>query len=434
MNGPLIELRHVEKRFGHGASELKVLEDINLAVNRDEIVAILGPSGSGKSTLLRIMAGLIEPLSGEVLCMGKPLKGPNPKVAMVFQTFAIFPWLTVLENVELGLLRSGLDEEERRQRALEMIDMIGLDGFESAYPKEISGGMRQRVGFARALAVNPEILLMDEAFSGLDVLTAENLRRDLLDLWEEHRIPTKAIVVVTHNIEEAAFLASRIVLLSRDPGRVIAEIPNTVSGMDRRDPRFLSMVDSIYSILTRKEMKPKIAAAERRQIPMAPVGAMTGFIELLRDLGSKADLPEVAHDLLLEYDDLLPLVEAAEMLGFARVEGGDVELTEVGERFADADVLERKEIFRAQALSAVPELKRMIKVLESKRNHRMPKDFFVEILEKHLTPAEALHRVETLIDWGRYAEILSYDEDTGQVFLEDAANSDGDLTGFKRES
>lgn len=434
MNGPLIELRHVEKRFGHGTSELKVLEDINLAVNRDEIVAILGPSGSGKSTLLRIMAGLIEPSSGEVLCMGKPLKGPNPKVAMVFQTFAIFPWLTVLENVELGLLRSGLDEEERRQRALEMIDMIGLDGFESAYPKEISGGMRQRVGFARALAVNPEILLMDEAFSGLDVLTAENLRRDLLDLWEEHRIPTKAIVVVTHNIEEAAFLASRIVLLSRDPGRVIAEIPNTVSGMDRHDPRFLSMVDSIYSILTRKEMKPKIAAVERREIPMAPVGAMTGFIELLRDLGSKADLPEVARDLLLEYDDLLPLVEAAEMLGFARVEGGDVELTEVGERFADADVLERKEIFRAQALSAVPELKRMIRVLESKRNRRMPKDFFVEILEKHLTPAEALHRVETLIDWGRYAEVLYYDEDTGQVFLEDTANSDRDGTRFSRKS
>lgn len=428
MNGPLIELRHVEKKFGHGTSELKVLEDINLVVNRDEIVAILGPSGSGKSTLLRIMAGLIEPSAGEVLCMGKLLKGPNPKVAMVFQTFAIFPWLTVLENVELGLLRSGLDEEERRQRALEMIDMIGLDGFESAYPKEISGGMRQRVGFARALAVNPEILLMDEAFSGLDVLTAENLRRDLLDLWEEHRIPTKAIVVVTHNIEEAAFLASRIVLLSRDPGRVIAEIPNTVSGMDRQDPRFLSMVDSIYSILTRKEMKPKIAAVERREIPMAPVGAMTGFIELLRDLGSKADLPEVARDLLLEYDDLLPLVEAAEMLGLARVEGGDVELTEVGERFADADVLERKEIFRAQALSAVPELKRMIRVLESKRNRRMPKDFFVEILEKHLTPAEALHRVETLIDWGRYAEILYYDEDTGQVFLEDAMDSNRDVT------
>ncbi|HHY35988.1 MAG TPA: ATP-binding cassette domain-containing protein [Firmicutes bacterium] len=434
MNGPLIELRHVEKKFGHGTSELKVLEDINLVVNRDEIVAVLGPSGSGKSTLLRIMAGLIEPSAGEVLCMGKLLKGPNPKVAMVFQTFAIFPWLTVLENVELGLLRSSLDEEERRQRALEMIDMIGLDGFESAYPKEISGGMRQRVGFARALAVNPEILLMDEAFSGLDVLTAENLRRDLLDLWEEHRIPTKAIVVVTHNIEEAAFLASRIVLLSRDPGRVIAEIPNTVSGMDRQDPRFLSMVDSIYSILTRKEMKPKIAAVERREIPMAPVGAMTGFIELLRDLGSKADLPEVAHDLLLEYDDLLPLVEAAEMLGFARVEGGDVELTEVGERFADAGVLERKEIFRAQALSAVPELKRMIRVLESKRNRRMPKDFFVEILEKHLTPAEALHRVETLIDWGRYAEILYYDEDTGQVFLEDATNSDGDVTRFNRNS
>lgn len=419
MSEPLIKLEGVNKVFQSPQGEpLTVLEDINLSVSENEIVAILGPSGSGKSTILRIMAGLVAPSSGKVYSRGKLLKGINRHVAMVFQTFAIFPWLTVLENVEMGLINSSLSKEERRERALEMIDMIGLDGFESAYPKELSGGMRQRVGFARALAVNPEILLMDEAFSGLDVLTAENLRRDLLDLWQDKKIPTKAIVVVTHNIEEAVFLAARIILLAKNPGRVIREVQNTVAGKDRRDPAFLNMVDSIYSILTQREVKPR-TTLETRSIPVVSVGAMTGLIELLRDLGSKADLPQVAHELLLEYDDLLPLVEAAELLGFAKVGGGDVELTQVGEEFADAGVLQRKEIFRKQALLKMPEIKRIIKVLESKANHKMPKEFFIEIMEKHFSPEEAAHRLDTLIDWGRYAEIFYYDEDTGQLLLED---------------
>ncbi len=420
MVAPLIELRHVEKKFDRPDLEpIRVLEDINLAVRAGEFVAVLGPSGSGKSTLLRIMAGLIRPSSGEVLSVGRPLKGVNRRVAMVFQSFAVFPWLTVLENVELGLINSGDSAEERQDKALEMIDMIGLDGFEGAYPKEISGGMRQRVGFARALAVSPEILLLDEAFSGLDVLTAENLRRDLLDLWQERRIPTKAIVVVTHNIEEAAFLAGKVVVLSRDPGRVVAEMANPAQSKDKRDPQFMSLVDSIYSILTKKEVRRETVPPARTGVPMAAVGAMTGLIELLRDLGSRADLPVVAHDLLLEYDELSPLAEAAEILGFAQVGGGDVELTQTGERFADAGVLERKEIFKTQALANVPEFKRMIRVLESKTNRRMPKEFFVELLEQHFSPAEADHRVDTLIEWGRYAEILYYDVDTRQIFLED---------------
>lgn len=425
MVAPLIELRHVEKKFDRpGLEPIRVLEDINLTVNAGQFVAVLGPSGSGKSTLLRIVAGLIPPSGGQVLSLGRALTGVNRRVAMVFQTFAIFPWLTVLENVELGLVSSDLTPEERRDKSLEMIDMIGLDGFESAYPKEISGGMRQRVGFARALAVNPEILLLDEAFSGLDVLTAENLRRDLLDLWQGHRIPTKAVVVVTHNIEEAAFLSNRVVVLTRDPGRVIAEMQNPAQGKDKRAPAFVLLVDSIYGILTKKEARREEAPAARQGVPMAAVGAMTGLIELLRDLGSKADLPEVAHNLLLEYDDLLPLVEAAEMLGFAKVGGGDVELTEKGDRFADAGVLTRKEIFKTQALERVPDFKGMMKVLLSKANKRMPKEFFTELLEQHLTPGEAEHRVDTLIEWGRYAEILYYDEDTRQVFLEDPEASE----------
>lgn len=422
---PLIELKRIYHEFERpGLPSIKVLEDINLRVQKDELVAILGPSGSGKSTILRIMAGLIKPSAGEVLCMGRPLKGINRRVAMVFQTFAVFPWLTVLENVELGLINTDMSREERRERALEMIDMIGLDGFESAYPKELSGGMRQRVGFARALAVSPEILLMDEAFSGLDVLTAENLRRDLLDLWQSGHMPTRAIVVVTHNIEEAAFLATKIVVLARDPGRIVAEISNPAAGKDKRDAQFRSMVDSIYGILTNRDIPMAGARKARREIPVAPVGAMTGLIELLRDLGSRADLPQLAHDLLLEYDDLLPLVEAAEILGFAQVGDGDVVLTQVGERFADADLLERKEIFKNQALANVTEFQRMIKVLESKKDRRMPKEFFVGLMEQHLSPKEALHRVDTLVDWGRYAEILYYDEDTGLIYLEDPAQSD----------
>ncbi|HHW19163.1 MAG TPA: ATP-binding cassette domain-containing protein [Firmicutes bacterium] len=417
----LIELHKITKRFERPPlAPIEVLSDISLTVRSEEILAILGPSGSGKSTLLRIMAGLITPSSGEVLSAGRRLDGINNGVAMVFQTFAIFPWLTVLENVELGLINSSLTAEERRKRALEMIDMIGLDGFEGAYPKELSGGMRQRVGFARALAVHPEILLMDEPFSGLDVLTAENLRRDLLDLWREKRIPTKAIVVVTHNIEEAVYLSDRIVILQRNPGRVVADITNHAAGLDKRDPRFVSMVDSVYGVLTTREAKAESVASARRYVPMAPVGAMTGLVELLRDLGSRADLPNVAHELLLEYDDLLPLVEAAEILGFAQVGRGDVELTRVGEEFADANVLERKEIFKRQALSNVPQFQAIIKVLKSKRDRRMPKEFFVELMEQHVSPAEAEHRVDTLIDWGRYAEILYYDEDSGLIYLEDS--------------
>ena len=420
----LLELRNVSKWFDRPPMEpVRVLTDINLTVSADEFVAILGPSGSGKSTLLRIMAGLTPPSQGEVLSAGRPLKGVNRRVAMVFQSFALFPWLTVLENVELGLLRSDLSPEERRDIALGMIDMIGLDGFEGAYPREISGGMRQRVGFARALAVSPEILLLDEAFSGLDVLTAENLRRDLLDLWQERRIPTRAVVVVTHNIEEAAFLASRVIVLSKDPGRVVAEMANPSQGKDKRDPVFASLVDSIYAVLTKKETRPEAAAPARRELPVAAVGAMTGLIELLRDLGSKADLPELAHNLLLPYDELAPLAEAAELLGFAKVGGGDVVLTDTGEEFADADVLVRKDIFKRQALRNVPEFTRILRVLESKANRSMPKEFFVELMGQHLSRSEAEHKVDTLIEWGRYAEALYYDEDTGLLSLEDPATT-----------
>ncbi|MBY4871434.1 MULTISPECIES: ABC transporter ATP-binding protein, partial [Burkholderia] len=206
--------------FNKTQGELLVLDDANLSLREGEIVGLLGRSGSGKSTLLRIIAGLIEPTGGEVTYLGKPLRGPAEGVAMVFQTFALFPWLTVLQNVEAGLEALGVGARERRERALAAIDLIGLDGFENAYPRELSGGMRQRVGFARALVVDPTILLMDEPFSALDVLTAETLRTDLLDLWTQGRMPIKSVLIVTHNIEEAVFMCDRILVLSSNPGRV----------------------------------------------------------------------------------------------------------------------------------------------------------------------------------------------------------------------
>ncbi|MBI4725125.1 MAG: ABC transporter ATP-binding protein, partial [Rhodomicrobium sp.] len=250
----LVSVKDVKHFYKRGtSSSLLVLDDVNLNLYDNEIVALLGRSGSGKSTLLRIISGLMPASDGEVDIEGRPVKGPASGLAMVFQSFALFPWLTVLENVELGLEAQGVPQEERRKRALAAIDLIGLDGFETAYPKELSGGMRQRVGLARALVVNPKVLLMDEPFSALDVLTAETLRTDLLDLWCEGRMPIRAILLVTHNIEEAVLMSDRIVVFSSNPGRVIAEIKvNLPQPRNRVDPAFRALVDDIYARMTAK--------------------------------------------------------------------------------------------------------------------------------------------------------------------------------------
>src|SRR5215468_892644 len=250
----LVDIRSVCRSFPKGSGEdLLVLENVDLTIRSGEIVGLLGRSGSGKSTLLRIIAGLIAPSSGEARCRGEVIQGPPNGVSMVFQSFALFPWLTVLQNVELGLEALGIDSAERRQRALAAIDLIGLDGFESAYPKELSGGMRQRVGFARALVVHPDLLLMDEPFSALDVLTAETLRTDLIDLWMEGRLPIKSVLMVTHNIEEAVLMCDRILIFSSNPGRVAAEIKvDLVHPRNRLDPVFRQFVDSIYARMTQR--------------------------------------------------------------------------------------------------------------------------------------------------------------------------------------
>ncbi|MEH2306322.1 ABC transporter ATP-binding protein [Nostoc sp.] len=426
----LIVLKNVSKSYQQpNGQQIVILENINLELRPGEIVALLGPSGSGKSTLMRIVAGLIPPSQGEVVYHNRPLVGLNPGVAIVFQSFALYPWLTVLENVELGLKAKGEAPDSRRQKALRMIDIIGLDGFENAYPKELSGGMRQRVGFARALAVEPELLCMDEPFSALDVLTAENLRFELLDLWLERRIPTQAILIVTHGIEEAVIMADRIIVLGRNPGRIRADLPVTLPHYrDRKHPTFQALVDRVYTIITNPELEkielttttsvePATPPAKYQSLPSVRTGSIAGLLELLEDRQEK-DLYRLAQELQLEVDDILPIVEAAKLMDFVELAEGDISLKPVGQEFINGGIDERKQIMRSQLLANIRLVQQIYRLLEAKNNQRIPEELVLDILESHFSPEEAERQLKTVVDWGRYAEIYGYDEPSGQIFLE----------------
>ncbi|WP_293330839.1 AAA-associated domain-containing protein [Microcoleus sp. CAWBG58] len=433
----LITLKGVSKAYQQpNGQKISILEPINLELRSGEIVALLGPSGSGKSTLMRMIAGLIPPSDGQVFYHNRPLVGLNPGIAIVFQNFALYPWLTVLENVELGLKAKGELPEPRRQKALRMIDIIGLDGFENAYPKELSGGMRQRVGFARALAVEPELLCMDEPFSALDVLTAENLRFELLDLWLEKKIPTQAVLIVTHGIEEAVILADRIVVLGRNPGRIRAELTVTLPHYrDRKTAAFQALVDQVYKILTNPELSCETVAAptqstatavsqaqpapspKYQSLPQVRTGAIAGLLELLEDRKEK-DLYRLGQELMLEVDDILPIVEAAKLMEFLVIQEGDLLLTPVGIQFIAGGIDQRKQIVRTQILSNIRAVQQISRMLQSKRNHRISEELILDILEAHFSPQEAMRQLKTAIDWGRYAELYSYDEPGGEIFLE----------------
>lgn len=429
---PVVELQSVSKSYRMpGGTDLTVLENVNLTVREGEFFALLGPSGSGKSTLLRMIAGLVPPSTGRVILDGRTQPpGVRPGVAMVFQSFALFPWLTVLENVELGLEARNIPFDERRERAIRVIDMIGLDGFEGAYPKELSGGMRQRVGFARALVVEPDLLLLDEAFSALDVLTAENLRRDLLELWIDKKIPTRAIIDVTHSIEEAVYMADRASVIRGDPATLVAELPiRLLHWRDKQDPAFLRQVDELYRILThRGEEEAEEADAadgtDDEEVPPVPAGALTGLIELLEEREGAVDLYRLGEQLALDIEDLLPIVEAVQILSLAIVSEGDISLTALGRRFANATVIARKELFRDAALKSVPALGRIVHVLQQKANHKMPREFFQNVIERRLGREQAGHQLDILIDWGRYAELFAYDDETRQIFLEEPEKVD----------
>jgi NitT/TauT family transport system ATP-binding protein len=421
----LIAADNVAKHFPLPAGgEQTVLEGVSMNIAPSEVVALLGRSGSGKSTLLRILAGLIPPSSGRVLIHGAPLVGPNPGVAMVFQSFALLPWLTVQENAELGLAARGVAKEICQREAMQALSMVGLEGFERAYPKELSGGMRQRVGFARAFVMRPDVLLMDEPFSALDVLTAENLRGEISDLWERGAFPAKSVLIVTHNIEEAVLLADRIVVLGANPGCVRGEVKvDLARPRDKKGQRFLALVDYIYTVMTnpaaRVEALPSKHADRFQMLPHARVGGISGLLEIVFDRGGREDLPKLAESLQLEVDDLLPAVDASVLLGFATVQHGDVSLTPIGEQFANADVHKSHEIFKQQLLKAVPFVTTVLETLGQKRDGRIGKEFLLDILDEHFSEAEAEKQFQTLLDWGRYAQLFDYNSDEERLYKVD---------------
>jgi NitT/TauT family transport system ATP-binding protein len=430
----LVTMDHVSKAYQTGGADRLVLDQIDFRLGTGEIVAVLGKSGSGKSTFLRLIAGLTEPTGGEIRYRGAPVTGPIRGAGMVFQTFALFPWLTVQGNVELGLESQGVPAAERRERALAAIDLIGLDGFESAYPKELSGGMRQRVGFARALVINPDILLLDEPFSALDVLTAETLRSDLVDLWLEHKIPTKSILLVSHNIEESVEMADRIVVFGSDPGHIRTEVPVSLPRpRDWNSPGFRAIVDQVYTHLTARAGRGEVGKRGARdaaagdgiglyyRLPEAAVQQLSGLIDTLFEdrFRGRADLPVLAEYASLETDDLLPLLETLQLLGLANVAGGDIELTPTGRAYAEADLQERKRIFADALVRHIPLAAHIRKVLEERPGHRAPEARFLTELEDHLSDEDAESVMETIINWGRHAELFAYDYDSEVFRLEE---------------
>jgi NitT/TauT family transport system ATP-binding protein len=423
---PIIEARRIEKAFLRpDGGQVQVIAPTNLSVEPGVIIALLGPSGSGKSTLLRMLSGLTAPSAGEVLWHGKPLGGSSPNAAIVFQSFALYPWLTVLENVEAPLVAREITHAERLRRVHQTLHSVGLKGFESAYPKELSGGMKQRVGFARALAVEPEVLFMDEPFSALDVLTAENLRGELLELWLGKKIPTKSIFLVTHNIEEAVLLADRIIVLGRNPAKVRADFRVPFSQpRERTSAEFLLYMDYIYKLMTQPDLAagpPSAAGREarkpQRMLPNARPGSIAGLVELLNDRGGKENLYRIAEELHMEVDDLLPVVDAAALLLFVEPGRGDIDLTPTGKAFAEADISTRKEVFRESALAHVTLLQQMRNALASKSDHTMPLELFRDILEEHFSAGDVQLQIHTALDWGRYGDIFSYNSENDRLLL-----------------
>jgi NitT/TauT family transport system ATP-binding protein len=425
----LIDVKAGRQAYHKDATaDLVVLDGVNMTLHEGEIVALLGRSGSGKSTLLRIVSGLLKPTAGQVTWRGQPVNGPTEGVAMVFQSFALFPWLTVQENVEIGLEARGVVRSEREERAEAAIDMIGLGGFENAYPKELSGGMRQRVGLARALVVHPDLLLMDEPFSALDVLTAETLRTDLIDLWMDGKLPVKSVLMVTHNIEEAVLMCDRILVFQSNPGRVANELKVPFPHpRNRLDPEFRQLVDDIYGIMTRRApVGPKATTAipiSPLAMPLPRVGTniMSGLMETLaaEPYDGRADLPALAASLQYEVDDLLPLGEMLQLFRFGVLEEGDILLTDLGRRFVEADTDARKQIFVAALREHVPLVNMIRNVLDERWNHRASAVRFRDELEDHMSPDYAADTLRTVIGWGRYAELFSYDEEAEQFSLED---------------
>jgi NitT/TauT family transport system ATP-binding protein len=429
---PILEGRGLEKFFVQpDGGRIEVVSPTDIQIMPGKIVALLGPSGCGKSTLLRMLTGLSRPSAGQVFWHGRPLDGEQANVGIVFQSFALFPWLTVLQNVEAPLEARGVEPSERQMRATRIIDAVGLDGFENAFPKELSGGMKQRVGFARALVIEPEVLFMDEPFSALDVLTAETLRGELLELWHDKKIPTRAIFIVTHNIEEAVVLADRVIVLASNPARIREDFEISLAQpRNRKSEAFEAFVDHIYRVLTQPgvehvrpaEVKatapPPVVPPPAPRYPMLPHargGGIAGLLEILTDLSGREELHRIAENLKLEVDDLLPIVDASALLGLLRVESGYGIITESGRKFAAADIQERKRLFREALLARVPLFQQIDSALQAKADGTIPAEFFHDLLDEHFSEAEAERQLDTAIQWGRYAELFDYDSMTQRL-------------------
>ncbi|MFL5241844.1 MAG: nitrate/sulfonate/bicarbonate ABC transporter ATP-binding protein [Gemmataceae bacterium] len=404
---------------------LRVLEDINLAIRTNEIVALLGPSGCGKSTILRILAGLIQPTRGEVLDHGKPLAGLNPHVAIVFQSFALYPWMTVRQNVETVLKAAAAPPAEIPDRAEGSIRMVGLAGFEDAYPRELSGGMKQRIGMARALSVGPEILLMDEPFSQVDALTAESLRAEVVDIWAAKEHSVSAILLVSHDIKEVAYMADRIVILGANPGRIRTIVENKLPRpRDYRHPQLLSLVDQLHDIIVKAELPdlPAPTAAPGplafEPLPDAGPGEMVGLLEYLDARGGRGDVFQIAADTNREFGHLIAIVKAAEMLDFVDTPKRQVILEPEGQRFVRADQEDRKLIWREHLLK-IRLFRDLLDLLERQPNHQVERDFLLETMVMNMPQENYEKMFVTFIRWARFCNLFDYEETTETISLPD---------------
>jgi NitT/TauT family transport system ATP-binding protein len=424
MAGPLCELKDVSQNFPQpSGAPLVVLKDINLQVQPKEVVALLGPSGCGKSTILRILAGLIRPTHGEALYHGEPLQGLNPGVAIVFQSFALYPWMTVVQNVEAVLRAAGLPDAEVRERALGAIRTVGLAGFEDAYPRELSGGMKQRVGMARAFSLNPEMLFMDEPFSQVDALTAESLRAEVLDIWAAKDKHPSSILMVSHDIKEVAYMADRIVVLGAHPGVVRTIVHNTLPRpRDYRSPELLHLVDRLHDIITGAEL-PDVAPTPTvgetlliEPLPDAGGGEVVGLLEYLDARGGREDVFKIATDTDREFGAVINVVKAAELLDLVDTPKRQVVLAQDGMHLVRAQPADRKVIWREQLLK-LGLFRRMKSELARQPDQRLPKEVVVETIAMAM-PAENYEAMfERFVRWARFGDLFDYDEQTEVLSL-----------------
>ena len=441
---PICEARDVSVSFDP-AGERLVLKDVSLAINPNEVVALLGPSGCGKSTLLRVLVGLMKPTRGEVLAHGMPLAGIHPGIAIVFQNFALYPWLTVRENVQVALNGLALDPATASARVERCIDTVGLDGYEEAYPKELSGGMKQRVGIARALARGPELLCMDEPFSALVVFTAESLRSEVYRLWtrgdvaktngngngaSEHVGGVKSIMMITHIIEEAVFLADRIVVMGTRPGHIRQIVPNTLPHpRDYQSPAFQQLVQRLHDIIVSEHLPEHPADTPAGQaadawacepIPSVNLGEVFGLMEVLRDHGGQMDVFRL--DSLTDYDfgHTLAVVKAGEMLDLLDTPKNLVVLTPLGRKFLDADINGRKTILNQQ-LQKLAVFRYVLQMLREAKDHRLPQEVIEEELAVRLPTEDIPKLFTTVVAWGRFAELFGYSPEDETLYLDQPA-------------